>query len=177
MVYNIGMKDRQVERQPSVSDAIKILFGTLPIEEQPEVLLELCDRYLSQQPRLNAYNERIHSIQEILREGTVSPVTIDGLTVHFDGRYPMLNGEPIKLTLIQQEILKVLTYHRGSVVSTESLFTAVWGNETPDGYQNRVYTHISRLRGALDPNDGYRFIKNNEFGYYVRGPLQNLEEE
>lgn len=179
LIYNMGMKDREIEHKLGVIDAITILFDTLPIEDQQKLLLGLRDRYLSQQPRLNLLHEQILDLNEVLKDGPLNPITINGLTVHFDGRLPTHNGKPVELTKIQQQILEVLAINNGIVVPAESLYEHVWGGETPDNYRERIWTQVSRLRKKLgDTNpDEHKYILNNKFGYYMPRISQNLEEE
>ncbi|MCI8526024.1 MAG: VanR-ABDEGLN family response regulator transcription factor [Oscillospiraceae bacterium] len=84
---------------------------------------------------------------------------INGLFIARHNHRCTLYGEEIALTPLEFSILWHLCANRGSVVSSEALFEAVWGEKYMDS-NNTVMTHIARLREKLhEPSRRPRFIK------------------
>ena len=59
-----------------------------------------------------------------------------------------VDGEEIKLTPIEFEILFLLASHPGKVFSTDEIFEKVWDEKVYEA-NNTVMVHIRRLRGKL----------------------------
>jgi two-component system response regulator VanR len=90
-----------------------------------------------------------------------NPQEIDfkGLVINADTHKCTLFEEELSLTPIEFSILWYLCEHRGSVVSSEELFEAVWKEKYLDS-NNTVMTHIARLREKLkEPPRRPKFIK------------------
>jgi two-component system KDP operon response regulator KdpE len=90
------------------------------------------------------------------------------LSVNFDRREVRLNGEAVKLTPTEYDLLKYMIEHAGKVLTHRMLLTAVWGPAYSDQAQYlRVF--VGQLRKKLekdparpryiltDPGVGYRF--------------------
>ncbi|MDD6481492.1 MAG: response regulator transcription factor [Lachnospiraceae bacterium] len=60
-----------------------------------------------------------------------------------------LDGEPVRLTRIEYDILKLLLEHPGEVFSPDEIYKAVW-NDSPYGIENTVAVHIRHLREKLE---------------------------
>lgn len=84
---------------------------------------------------------------------------IRGLHISHNSHKCTLNGQELSLTPIEFNILWYLCRRKGSVVSSEELFEAVWGEKYLDN-NNTVMAHIARLREKLkEPPRRPRFIK------------------
>ena len=59
-----------------------------------------------------------------------------------------VDGESVKLTPIEFDILYLLASHPGRVFSTDEIFEKVW-NEKVYEANNTVMVHIRRLRGKM----------------------------
>ena len=82
-----------------------------------------------------------------------------GLHVFRDSRKCSLFGRDLTLTPIEFDILWYLCEHKGTVVSSEELFEAVWVEKYLDN-NNTVMAHIARLREKMkEPRRNPRFIK------------------
>ena len=69
------------------------------------------------------------------------------------------DGEPVSLTPIEYEILKLLITHPGQVFSPREIYGQVW-HETPLGSDNTVAVHIRHLREKLEINPAEpRYLK------------------
>ena len=84
---------------------------------------------------------------------------IRGLQISRQTHKCLLNGKAVALTPIEFEILWYLCSRRGTVVSSEELFEAVWGEQYLDN-NNTVMTHIARLREKMkEPARRPKYIK------------------
>jgi two-component system KDP operon response regulator KdpE len=60
------------------------------------------------------------------------------------------DGEPIHLTPIEFELLRVLVRNRGRLMTHRALLAEVWGPGYADDVQ-ALRTHIARLRAKIEP--------------------------
>ena len=85
---------------------------------------------------------------------TVGPITMD------DGaKRVTVDGEPVSLTPIEYNVLKLLLSHPGQVFSSAQIYEQVW-NDPAYGSENTVAVHIRHLREKIeiDPADP-RYLK------------------
>ena len=78
----------------------------------------------------------------------VNEINIRGLSINKDNHKVMIDGEEIKLTPIEFDILYLLASNPGKVFSTDEIFERVW-NEKVYEANNTVMVHIRRLRGKM----------------------------
>jgi DNA-binding response OmpR family regulator len=104
----------------------------------------------------------------------VAPSFVSGnLAINFDSREVTKNGQPIKMTPTEYNLLFLLARNAGHILTFESLLDKVWGLE----YRNQLdylKTYVSRLRKKLEDNPdhphfilterglGYRLMKLNQ---------------
>lgn len=93
------------------------------------------------------------------------------LKVNFATYEVTLRGKPVRLTLKEFELLRVLVHNPNRVLSRDRLLDLVWGDET-FVTPRTVDVHIRRLRKAIEKNDrkptwiltvrgvGYKFDEN-----------------
>ena len=105
--------------------------------------LELTARVKSQLRRYTQLNPNSTS-----REAISSEITIKGMTINRDNHKVVVDGEEIKLTPIEFDILYLLASNPGKVFSTDEIFERVW-NEKVYEANNTVMVHIRRLRGKM----------------------------
>ena len=101
----------------------------------------------------------------------ISPSFVSGdLTINFDNREVTKNGQPIKMTPTEYNLLFLLARNAGHVLTFENLLDKVWGPEYRDQL-DYLKTYVSRLRKKLEDNPerprlilterglGYRLMK------------------
>lgn len=139
-----------------VEDMDKITGLTLGADDyitKPFNPLEVVARVKTQLRRYIRYNPSEGAA------GEADTFDIRGLHISHASHKCTLNGQELGLTPIEFSILWYLCSHKGSVVSSEELFEAVWGEKYLDN-NNTVMAHIARLREKLkEPPRRPRFIK------------------
>lgn len=105
--------------------------------------LELTARVKSQLRRYTQLNPNSN-----VHESAKNEISIKGLTINKDNHKVMVEGEEIKLTPIEFDILFLLASNPGRVFSTDEIFENVW-NEKVYEANNTVMVHIRRLRGKM----------------------------
>ena len=70
-----------------------------------------------------------------------------------------VDGDPVNLTPIEYDILRMLMGSPGQVFSTRQIYETVW-QENPYGSENAVAVHIRHLREKVEINPSEpRYIK------------------
>ena len=75
-------------------------------------------------------------------------IVVRGLTINRENHKVTIDGEEIKLTPIEFEILYLLAANPGKVFSTDEIFEKVWDEKVYEA-NNTVMVHIRRLRGKM----------------------------
>jgi two-component system KDP operon response regulator KdpE len=86
-------------------------------------------------------------------------IVVEGLEIDLAGRIVRREEEPIHLTPIEFELLRVLVRNRGRLMTHRALLAEVWGPGYVEDIQP-LRTHIARLRAKIEPEgvDGPRYI-------------------
>lgn len=77
--------------------------------------------------------------------------TVDGLAINDDLKEVTVDGEPVKLTPIEYNILLLLVKHQGKVFSIDQIYENIW-NENAVGVDNTVAVHIRHIREKIEIN-------------------------
>ena len=124
--------------------------------------LELTARVKSQLRRYTQLNPN-----SMAKEAVSSEITIKGMSINKDNHKVVVDGEEIKLTPIEFDILYLLASNPGKVFSTDEIFERVW-NEKVYEANNTVMVHIRRLRGKMKEDTRKSKIITTVWGYRFR---------
>ena len=85
--------------------------------------------------------------------------TVGPICLNEEEKTVTVDGDPVTLTPIEFNILKLLIRHPGRIYSSSQIYELVW-NETPIGAENSVSVHIRHLRQKIeiDPSNP-RYLK------------------
>ncbi len=73
-----------------------------------------------------------------------------GLSVDFASKTVMVDGEKVRLTRREYDLMEYLIRNEGIVLSRENILEAVWGFDY-DGDTRTVDTHVKMLRKSIEP--------------------------
>ena len=77
--------------------------------------------------------------------------TVGGLAINDDLKEVTVDGELVKLTPIEYNILLLLVKHQGKVFSIDQIYENIW-NENAVGVDNTVAVHIRHIREKIEIN-------------------------
>ncbi len=127
-----------------VEDIDKIMGLTMGADDyitKPFNPLEVVARVKTQIRRTKLYNKEVES----------KFIDIAGLHINLDSHKVKLYEKNIELTPLEYNILLYLAQNRGRVISSEELYTSIWGEKYLDN-NNTVMAHIARLREKMNEN-------------------------
>ena len=105
--------------------------------------LELTARVKSQLRRYTEFNP-----DGVQKKDASEVISIRGVVINRTTHVVTVDGEEIKLTPLEFDILCLLAQNPGKVFSTDEIFKNVW-NETVYEANNTVMVHIRRLRTKI----------------------------
>lgn len=128
-------------------DADKILglnVGADDYVTKPFNPLELVARIKSQLRRYTQLGSSINEVPECVYE-------VGGLKIKDDLKEVTVDGEVVRLTPIEYNILLLLMKNQGRVFSIDQIYESIW-NEDAIGADNTVAVHIRHIREKIEIN-------------------------
>lgn len=128
-------------------DADKILglnVGADDYVTKPFSPLELVARAKSQLRRYTQLGGTVQKDEDKVYE-------VGGLRMNDDLKEVTVDGEPVKLTPIEYNILRLLMKNQGRVFSINQIYESIW-NEEAIGADNTVAVHIRHIREKIEIN-------------------------
>ena len=128
-------------------DADKILGLNIGADDyitKPFNPLELVDR-------VKSHLRRYMQLGSTTIKESEAIYTVGGLAINDDLKEVTVDGEPVKLTPIEYNILLLLVKHQGKVFSIDQIYENIW-NENAVGVDNTVAVHIRHIREKIEIN-------------------------
>ncbi len=165
----------EVCRRLRATSSVPIIMLTAKGEEFDKVLgLELgADDYITKPFSMREFRSRVKAALRrasmraaaaaTAAEEGAEPLLAGGLAIDFAKRTVRLDGELVRTTFVEFEILATLARHPGRVFSREQLLEQIWGDYA---YRDprTIDVHIRHLREKIE-----RDAKEPEYLYTVRG--------
>ena len=101
--------------------------------------------------RVKSQLRRYTQLGNLATEEKEAVYVCGGLVVNDDLKTVTVNGEPVKLTPIEYNILVLLIKNQGKVFSIEQIYENIW-NEEAIGADNTVAVHIRHIREKIEIN-------------------------
>jgi two-component system KDP operon response regulator KdpE len=176
VILDLGLPDMDgkevIARLRAWSDVPIVILSARDREAEKIAALDLgADDYIEKPFGIGELTARIRTAlrHRIKAEGGVTAISVDGLEIDAVRRTVSRDGEPVRLTPKEYDLLLTLARHAGRVVTHKTLLTSVWGPaHGEDLHYLRVF--IGQLRGKIErdpvnpriirtePGIGYRFV-------------------
>lgn len=158
MILDLGLPDMDgkdvVSRVRAFSELPILILSARDRESEKIAALDLgADDYVEKPFRIG---ELLARIRTALRhhhktDRPIERITTQGLEIDFVHRVVRRNGEAVKLTPKEYDLLAILARSAGKVLTHRALLTAVWGPAHAEDTQYlRVF--IGQLRGKIEEN-------------------------
>ena len=134
-----------VSAKDELDTKVNLLFlGADDYMTKPFNPLELVARVKSQLRRYTQLGGNVSSTQETIYE-------VGGLRINDDLKEVTVDGEMVRLTPIEYNILLLLMKNQGRVFSINQIYESIW-NEDAIGADNTVAVHIRHIREKIEIN-------------------------
>jgi two-component system KDP operon response regulator KdpE len=94
---------------------------------------------------------RLRAALRRVTEESEPRIEIGDLAIDLEARGIASGGEPVHLTPIEFDVLRVLATHRGKLVTHRQLLHEVWG----PGFENETHylrVHVAHIRSKIEPD-------------------------
>lgn len=99
--------------------------------------------------RVKSHLRRYMQLGSTTAKESEAVYTVGGLAINDDLKEVTVDGEPVKLTPIEYNILLLLVKHQGKVFSIDQIYENIW-NENAVGVDNTVAVHIRHIREKIE---------------------------
>jgi two-component system KDP operon response regulator KdpE len=138
-----------------------LVLSAVGEEEQKVRALEAgADDYITKPFGTRELVARLHAALRRTAPAEDEPtIEVDGLEIDLVARIVRRDSQPIHLTPIEFDLLRILVRNRGRLMTHRTLLENVWGPQYVEDVQS-LRTHIARLRAKIEPSGsgGPRYV-------------------
>lgn len=176
VILDLGLPDRDgidmiSEVRKTSSTPIIVLSARMAEEEKVRALDLGANDYISKPFGTDELMARVRATLRNSRHGASDGggriFRAKDLEINYDKRQVTLNGENIKLTQIEYNIVAFLAEHSGKVMTYSSIVRAIWGAEDK-GSIKRLQVNMANIRKKFGSRPGRSRYILNELGVGYR---------
>lgn len=151
------MDGLEAARQIRKVSAVPILFLTAKTQSVDKItgLNAGADDYITKPFEPLEVLARVRSnLRRYTKLGSIQEpgcLAIGGLSIDDRTKEVSVDGEPVRLTPLEYNLLLFLARNKGQVFSIRQIYEQVW-KEPFDGYEKKVVVHISHIREKIEIN-------------------------
>ena len=101
--------------------------------------------------RVKAQLRRYTQLGSTIDKSNQAVYAVGGLSIDDEQKEVTVDGEPVRLTPIEYNILLLLVKNQGKVFSIDQIYESIW-NEDAIGVDNTVAVHIRHIREKIEIN-------------------------
>ncbi|MBQ2912518.1 MAG: response regulator transcription factor [Bacteroidales bacterium] len=170
-----GIKMAKMLKADVATAGIPIIFCTARDSEDDMVMgLNLgADDYIMKPYSVRNVIARVKSVLRRTSAGKVASVAarqdmleVEGLVLDMEFKKCTIDGEEVRLTRKEFELLAYLIRHRGKICSREQILSRVWSDEVVV-LDRTIDVNITRLRSKIGEYGAY-IVTRSGFGYGFR---------
>ena len=160
---------RKIEMTPII-----VLSARTNEEEKIAVLDAGANDYITKPFSSGEFLARVRSALRIYRHTAAADVTASehfklyDLSIHYEARQVFLGNEEIKLTQTEYNILALLSYHHGKVMTYSSIIREIWHEEKNENSVKKLQVNMENIRKKLRITPGNHKYITNELGVGYR---------
>ncbi|MBS0332000.1 MAG: response regulator transcription factor [Proteobacteria bacterium] len=176
VILDLGLPDMDgkdvIQRIREWSDAPVIVLSARDLESEKIAALDLgADDFVNKPVGVGELLARIRAaMRGRERRFTAQPkFQFGGLEINFPARRVMVQGEEVRLTPREYQLLRILAGHAGQVVTHKQIITAVWGaDSSADAQFVRVLMAQLRQKLESDPSSPELLVTEPGIGYRLQ---------
>jgi two-component system KDP operon response regulator KdpE len=155
------------------SAPIVVLSAVGEEKEKVDALDAGADDYITKPFSGDELLARLRAVLRRAAPSAESVITIGGLRLDLEKRLVTMDGEPVSLTPIEYDLLRVLAQNEGKLLTHPALLREVWGPAFQEE-SNYLHVHVSHLRRKLEPDPARpRYLLNQAgVGYRIVDPAE-----
>jgi DNA-binding response OmpR family regulator len=150
----------EINRKKSETGVI-ILSANSNLDDKLKSLDMGADDYLTKPFHLSELNARVKSIIRRKRQKGSNKIAFNEIEINTDSQEVKINGNLLRLTKKEYDLLLYFVYNKERVVSKSSLSEHLWGDymDISDSADS-VYSHVKNLKKKIASQGGKDYIKS-----------------
>ncbi|MBL7873232.1 MAG: response regulator transcription factor [Cyclobacteriaceae bacterium] len=166
-----GLAVCKTVREQGISTSILILTAFDEVEDKVTGFNSGADDYLT---KPFYFQELLARIKSLLKRRPITTevsqvLTIENLSIDLRSKKVQRNGETLKLTSREYEILVLLASSKGDIVSKRDFIEHIWGTRV-EVNTNTIEVFINSIRNKIDKNFEPKLIHTRPgYGYFISG--------